>query len=74
MNQNIHKQVLKRLFLVWLLLTPLACGVVAYLEFEQVDEQVLDLVLREAAGIDQALVDEMHQADATVSARFQRRA
>ncbi len=74
MNQNIHKQVLKRLFLVWLLLTPLACGVVAYLEFEQVDEQVLDLVLREAAEIDQALVDEMRQADATVSARFQRRA
>ncbi len=63
-----------RLFFVWLLLTPLTGGLVAYLEFEQVDEQVLDLVLREAAGIDQALIDEMAHPDDEVVARFQRRA
>ena len=74
MNQNIHKHVLIRLFFVWLLLTPLAGGLVAYLEFEEVDGQVLDLVLREAAGIDQTLIDEMKEPDEAVASHFQRRA
>ncbi len=74
MNQSIHRHVLTRLFLVWLFLTPLAGGVVAYLEFEQVDEQVLDLVLREAANIDQALIDALPEGTEEVAAAFQRRA
>ena len=63
MNKNIHKLVLTRLLAVWLVMTPIVCGVLIYVELEQVDSQVLELALNEAAAFDQQLLDQMPAAD-----------
>ncbi len=46
--QNIHKKVVKRLFLGWLLLSLIIGGAVLYLKIGQVDQQTLDLAMRES--------------------------
>ena len=49
MIQQIHKQVLGRLFLGWLLLSAAIGAVVLYLETEKIDTFVLDLALTESS-------------------------
>ena len=46
--QNIHKKIVKRLLLGWLLLSLLIGGAVLYLKMGQVDQQMLDLAVRES--------------------------
>ncbi|MBW8077926.1 MAG: HD domain-containing protein [Gallionella sp.] len=46
--QNIHKKVVKRLFLGWLLLSLIIGGAVLYLKIGQVDQQTLELAMRES--------------------------
>lgn len=48
MGHDIHRKILKRLFIAWVLLSVLIGGAVYYLETEKVDDQVLDLALGES--------------------------
>ncbi len=48
MHQNIHRVVLKRLVLSWLILSAAIGGVVFYIEAEKVDDFVLDLAVKES--------------------------
>jgi len=59
MTKNIKKQLLIRLFIVWLILTPLMASLVAYLELERVDQQVLNLVLSEVSTLEQEVINQM---------------
>ena len=46
--QNIHKKIVKRLLLGWLSLSLVIGGVVFYLKMGQVDQQMLDLAVKES--------------------------
>ena len=46
--QNIHKKIVKRLLLGWLLLSLVIGGAVLYLKMGQVDRQMLDLAVKES--------------------------
>ncbi len=46
--QNIHKQVFKRLFLGWVLLSLVLGGIISYLEIKKADKLVLGLAMEES--------------------------
>ena len=48
MRTDIHKRILKRLFVAWLGLSVVIGGVVYYLETEKIDDQVLSLAMQES--------------------------
>lgn len=48
MGHDIHRKVLKRLFVAWVTLSTLIGGAVYYLETEKIDDQVLELALGES--------------------------
>ncbi len=51
MRTDIHKRILKRLFVAWLGLSVVIGGVVYYLETEKIDDQVLGLAMQESRAL-----------------------
>ncbi len=68
--QSIHKKVIKRLLLGWLLLSLLISGAVLYLELEKVDKLVLGLAMEES----RSFTVEVDRASATQIEMLKKRA
>lgn len=63
MDSNIHKKVLLRLLLGWLVLSALMGGIVFYWEMEKVDDRVLKLATREAGSFTSDTLDHFNRID-----------
>lgn len=74
MVRNIHALVLKRLLMVWVLLSLVIGGLVVYLGLEKIDEWVLETAIAEARVFEQPLIDRMPQVDSELVSHLQRRA
>lgn len=63
MDSNIHKKVLLRLLIGWVVLSCLVGGVAFYWEMEKVDDQVLKLATREAGSFTSDTLDQFNRTD-----------
>jgi HD-GYP domain-containing protein (c-di-GMP phosphodiesterase class II) len=68
-TRNIHKQVFKRLFIGWVLLSLIIGGAVAYLEIRKADSLVLGLAMEES----RFLTDEINRSSASQMDALRRR-
>lgn len=48
LTDNIHKRVIKRLLLVWILLSIIIGAIVYFVEIEKIDDFVVDLAIQES--------------------------
>lgn len=63
MYNNIHVHVLKRMLLVWFLMSVLLGGAAYFLEISKVNELVLSIALDEATSIDRSLINQLDSGD-----------
>jgi hypothetical protein len=55
LTDNIHKRVIKRLLLVWILLSIIIGAIVYFVEIEKIDNLAVDLAINEGAKKEYAL-------------------
>ncbi len=60
-EKNISKQLLKRLIALWFFASTIVGGIVSYIEIESIDNEVIELSMRQASSIDQGLVQRLPQ-------------
>ena len=58
-DTNINKQLLKRLVALWFIASVVVGGIVFYIEIESVDDEVVELGIRQANFIDQSLIQRL---------------
>ncbi len=58
-DANINKQLLKRLVALWFIASVVVGGIVFYIEIESVDDEVVELGIRQANFIDQMLIQRL---------------
>ena len=58
-DTNINKLLLKRLFALWFVASVIVGGIVSYIEIEAVDDQVVELGLKQAYTIDPLLIERL---------------
>jgi len=68
MNFNIHKLVIKRLFISWILLSLVIGGIDFYLEMEAADDMIMGLAVQESGSFTGESLYRINQADADLSA------
>lgn len=72
-RSNINKRLIRRLLVVWALLSLLIGGIVYYLEMAEVDNYVLNLVLQDSKTFDAKLLDKINSPEGSVAELFQRK-
>ena len=67
LNKNIHKTVLQRLALAWVILSIVLGGIVFYLETESADDHILNLAVKESESFTSENLHRLNQPDPDLS-------
>lgn len=71
MVRNINTLLFRRMFILWLLASLVAGGLVFYIEMEKVDKQVLNMGMSGALDIDQRVIEQIPAMDPGAMAQLQ---